>query len=110
MYLTVCICVYSFTKREEITVERNEGEKQQISEFEAWVTGNLMVSFSEVGTERGRCHFGEEKPNSVLLTQAFSLWVKLPGRSRLVCVSLSEAGRAVIEMTVDRNLGVALQW
>ena len=52
--------------------------------------------------------FGEDKPDFVLMTQAFSLWVKLPGRSRLVCGSLLEAGSTVVEITVDRNMGSSM--
>lgn len=47
-------------KKEEEKVRGGRGEAKAVSERLAWVTGNLMVSFLEVGTWRGVCCFGEE--------------------------------------------------
>lgn len=54
-------------------VEKEEKEKRQrFQSFKAWVIGNLMVSCSDLGTQRGRCYF-EEDSRTVLMTGLFSV-------------------------------------
>lgn len=70
-YFTVSIvCIHSFFMKKEEKKGRGEmRERRNKADFRVLSLGDWKsnVSFPEVGTQRGRC-FGEDKPNSALMT------------------------------------------